>query len=98
MRFAKIDANQSEIVKELRKVGAFVQSLATIGKGCPDLLVGYRGNWFLMEVKDAKKAQSQRELTQDEMDWILRAAKSGPVHIVETVAQALGVLGVGEKG
>ncbi|HJP47915.1 hypothetical protein [Acinetobacter venetianus] len=42
-RAAKIDANQTEIVKALRKFGASVQSLASTGKGCPDLLVGFRG-------------------------------------------------------
>ncbi len=92
MKFAKIDANQNDIVKALRKIGAFVQSLATIGKGCPDLLVGYRGKWHLMEVKDAKKTPSQRELTKDEMDWILKAAKTGPVHVVETEEQAIGIV------
>ena len=93
MRFAKIDANQNEIVKELRRVGAFVQSLANIGKGCPDLLVGYMGKWHLLEVKDSKKTPSARELTPDEVEWILKAAKSGPVHVVETVAQAMRVIG-----
>ena len=50
-RAAKIDANQTEIVKALRQVGASVQSLASTGKGCPDLLVGFRGVNWLLEVK-----------------------------------------------
>ena len=36
----------------LRRVGCFVQSLASIGKGCPDLLVGKAGSWLVLEVKD----------------------------------------------
>lgn len=42
-RAPKIDRNQPEIVEALRKAGAFVQSLAGVADGCPDLLVGYGG-------------------------------------------------------
>ena len=62
-RAAKVDANQTEIVKALRQVGASVQSLAATGKGCPDLLVGIRGLNFLIEVKDGAKPRSDRKLT-----------------------------------
>jgi Holliday junction resolvase len=96
MKFAKIDANQNDIVKALRGIGAYVQSLASIGKGCPDLLVGFGGNWHLLEVKDSKKVASKRELTQDEINWILNAAKTAPVHVVETVEQALNVVKEGK--
>ena len=40
MRAARVDQNHVEIVKALRDHGAFVVSLATVGKGVPDLLVG----------------------------------------------------------
>lgn len=52
-RAAKVDMNQDQIVTALRAAGASVQSLAQIGKGCPDLLVGYGdpATLFLMEVK-----------------------------------------------
>ena len=60
----KVDANQKEIVDSLRKVGCSVQSLHTIGKGCPDLLVGYRGENTLLEVK-----VGNAQLTPDEEDW-----------------------------
>jgi hypothetical protein len=48
-RAAKVDANQTEIVQALRQIGAVVQSLAAVGNGCPDLLVGYRNRLFLLE-------------------------------------------------
>ena len=64
-RAAKIDANQTEIVKALRQVGASVQSLASTGKGCPDLLVGFRGVNWLLEIKDGQKVKSARKLTDD---------------------------------
>ena len=42
-RAARTDSNHEEIVKALRAVGATVQSLAGVGHGVPDLLVGYQG-------------------------------------------------------
>jgi Holliday junction resolvase len=92
LRVAKVDANQPEIVKELRKIGAFVQSLASIGKGCPDLLVGFRGKWHLFEVKDESKPVAKRKLTADEIAWIWEASKRGPVYVVESTEQALKIV------
>ena len=47
-RAARVDANQAQIVSALRGAGAFVWIL-----GLPvDLLVGYGGHTFLVEVKD----------------------------------------------
>lgn len=68
-RAAKIDANQEQIVSALRSVGATVQSLAAIGNGCPDLLVGFNGQTLLMEIKDGNKSPSQRKLTEDQIIW-----------------------------
>lgn len=68
-RAAKIDANHDQIVSVLKAYGASVQSLAAVGKGCPDLLVGYRGHTLLIEVKDGRKAPSQRQLTDHQLDW-----------------------------
>lgn len=53
-RAAKVDANQDAIVSALRAAGASVQSLAPIGKGCPDLLAAFRGQMYLLEVKREK--------------------------------------------
>ena len=48
---ARADANQAEIVNALRTAGASVQHLHTVGGGCPDLLVGYHGYNYLLEIK-----------------------------------------------
>lgn len=89
-RAARTDANQSEIVTALRAIpGLRVQSLAAIGSGCPDLLVGYRGKNFLMEVKDGHKPPGQRLLTRAEIEWHLAWTGCGQVAVVETVEQAL---------
>jgi len=51
-RAARVDENQKAIVQALRDAGAYVWIV-----GLPvDLLVGYKGHTFLMEVKtDSKK-------------------------------------------
>lgn len=96
-RAAKIDENQNEIVKALRAVGASVQTLAAVGKGVPDLLVGYQGKTILIEVKDGKKPPSERRLTEDQIKWH-GSWNGGPVAIVTDVEgawRAVGLLRLG---
>ena len=92
-RAAKVDANHTEIVKALRKVGCSVLSLAAIGNGCPDLLVSYRHRssnmvrTLLMEIKRPKgKLNAQQE--QFRSKWL------GEVCVVRCVDDALLVLGI----
>jgi hypothetical protein len=92
-RAAKVDANQAEIVAALRRCGATVQHLHTVGQGCPDLLVGRGGVTFLLEVKDGAKPPSRRALTPQEAAWI-EGWRGRPVAVVESVDDALAVLGV----
>jgi Holliday junction resolvase len=87
---AKTDENQKLIVQALRKAGASVQSLAAVGKGCPDLLVGYNGINYLMEIKDGNKVPSARKLTIDQEHW--HSVWTGAVHIVKTEDEALKIL------
>ena len=48
---ARVDANQEQIVSALRAAGAFVWII-----GLPvDLLVGYKGHTFLVEIKSTSK-------------------------------------------
>ena len=68
-KYARVDSNHAAVVQALRKIGCSVQSLASVGSGCPDLLVGYHGHNYLLEVKDGSKVQSRRQLTEDEADW-----------------------------
>lgn len=63
-RAAKTDANQREIVAALRAVGARVQHLHAVGRGCPDILVAFRGRLFALEIKAAGGT-----LTPDEAAW-----------------------------
>ena len=91
MRNAKADRTQPEIVKALRQVGATVQHLHTIGKGCPDILVGIRGINVVMEIKDGTLSPSKRVLTDDEKDW--HESWRGQVCIVNSVDEALTAIG-----
>lgn len=82
-----MDANQREIVAALRGVGCTVQHLHTVGQGCPDILVGYRGINILMELKDHRRPPSARKLTPDEVAWHERWR--GQVVVVSRVEEAL---------
>ena len=87
----RVDANQAAIVKALRQVGATVQSLADVGGGVPDLLVGYRYRNFLLEVKDGNKPPSRQKLRETQKRW--HALWKGDVSVVTTANEALEVLG-----
>ena len=93
---ARVDSNQLVIVKALRSVGATVEHLHQLGHGVCDLLVLYKERLYLIEIKDGSKPPSQRKLTADEQAW----HKRWPVYTVETVADALKVIGltIDERG
>ena len=86
----RIDANQNSVVKALRDHGATVRVVSQ-GDGLPDLLVGYKGETALLEVKDGDKFPSQRKLTTAEQkffdEW-----RGGILVIVNSVEEALDVL------
>lgn len=66
----------------LRKVGASVVSLHTVGRGCPDILVGYRGKNYLMEIKvKGKTLRDNQQKWAD--DW------KGAVLLVRTPTEAI---------
>ncbi len=83
----RVDANQKQIVEALRKAGATVQSLASIGKGCPDVLASAHGVNYLLEVKSAGKG-----VTDSECDWIEKW--EAPVAIVYSPYEALEFCGL----
>ena len=91
MTFARIDQNQPAIVQALRQAGASVQSLAAVGKGCPDLLVGYEGENYLLEIKNPDVPIKDRELTQDQVKW--HSGWNGIINVIETPEQALKLIG-----
>lgn len=89
----KVDANQKAIVEALRSVGAQVQSVATVGKGCPDVIVAFRGAWFVAEIKDGSKPASAQRLTPDEVEWHAAFSQQAPVHVWRDADEALRCIG-----
>lgn len=89
-RAARTDRNHLEIVAALRKVGCTVRSLAAVGQGCPDLLVGYQGRTLALEIKDGEKPPSERKLTDDEARFF--ATWAGEAYVVTSVEEALAVV------
>ena len=80
----KIDQNQTEIVKNLRKVGWTVLSLANLGNGAPDICVGAFNMNFLFEIKTDRK----KKLTPDEHKF--HSAWTGQVAIIYNTEDAIG--------
>ena len=74
----------------LRKAGCSVQSLARVGAGCPDLLVGRAGSNWLMEIKTDGSTQNQAQL-----DW--SRTWNGQCEVVRSLEGALAVVGLGAK-
>jgi hypothetical protein len=91
-KYGRTDGNQSGIVSQLRQVGAKVQSLASVGNGCPDLLVGWQGRNILMEIKDGTKPPSERKLTVQEELWHKDWSERGQVAVVNNFDDALKLL------
>ena len=79
----RTDANQKEIVKTFRDAGAYVIDLSRVGKGCPDLCVGFGGLTILVEVKSGEKAK----FTEDQL-FFLQGWSGGTVVRINDVLGA----------
>jgi len=86
MRYAaRVDANQDQIVLALRAAGAYVWII-----GLPvDLLVGYKGHSFLMEIKTTSK----KRLTKLQADFFENWT-GGTVCRIDSPEAALRMIGV----
>lgn len=81
-RIKRTDRNQKEVVEALRAIGVDVYPTHFVGRGFPDLVCGYRGKNYLVEVKDGEKP-----LTPDEQEFF--DSWRGVVHLVTSVEDAL---------
>lgn len=84
-RAARIDNNQSEIIERLRAIGCSVIPLHTIGRGCPDLLIGYEGVNILIEVKSEKG-----KLTADQVEFHSRWR--GAIAVARSADEAIAIV------
>lgn len=89
-RAARTDANQREIVLALRRIGASVAVASKMGGGFPDLVVGYRGRNWLLELKRDDVSPSRSTLTPDQVEW--NASWLGQWAVVRNVDEAIEVV------
>ena len=95
------DSNEKPIVEVLVTAGASVTKLGD--EGAPDLLVGFRGRTFLLEVKRPLGARGglpehreheggRGDLTRAQVKW-WDGWRGEPAVVVRTPAEALAVIG-----
>jgi hypothetical protein len=82
VRAANTDTTQKPIVKALRDIGASVQVTSTVGKGFPDLVIGWRGITMLAECKTGAD-----KLNAMQMEW--HSTWAGHVAVVRTPEEAV---------
>lgn len=86
------DANTKDIVAKLRKGGAIVLYFKAVSrtKGVPDLIIGYAGQTYLLEIKNAKG-----NLSPEQEKWHAAAVgKFGPIATVRTAEEAATAIGM----
>ena len=89
---AKVDANQSGIVKQLRSIPG-----VTVAPGHDDILIGWKGQTFWMEIKDPAKLTKDGRLPLAQMKPsqidLLREWK-GQYNIVSDIDEILQIMGI----
>ena len=91
-RDAAVDKNQPEIVKALRKLGAKVVITSQL-KNAFDILVGFRGRLFIMELKDGDLPPSRKRLTDGEIKCKEDFEAVGiEYHVIESKEQAINLV------
>tara|TARA_R110000751_G_scaffold303492_1_gene418210 strand:- start:516 stop:809 length:294 start_codon:yes stop_codon:yes gene_type:complete len=91
-RAAKVDRNQPEIVKALRKVGAVVLITSQL-KNCFDILVLFQSRIYIVELKDGELPPSARKLTGGELEFKQKAESVGcTYHVITSIDEALAMI------
>lgn len=97
------DKAERPIIDALKAAGASVYPISS--KDIPDLLVGYRGQTFLLEVKsrltNTKKDGYTRKTTtkvSEGQQAFMDTWKGGPVRVVHTPEEALHAIGAPVEG
>jgi hypothetical protein len=89
-RAAKVDSNQMELVRFMRKLGASVAITSSSGEGFTDTVVGFCGMNRLVEIKDGDKPASKRVLTPDQREWHMKWG--GSAAVIDNEVEALELL------
>jgi hypothetical protein len=89
-RAAAVDRNQPEIVKGLRKFGATVLIVSQL-KNCFDILVGYNGINYIVEIKDNLLPPSRKRLTPGELKF-KDSWNGGEYYKIETLEEIIKII------
>ena len=91
-RKAQVDDSQAEIVEGLRKAGVAVAVTSSAGQGFPDIVTGFRGQNYLIEIKDGKKPPSKRKLTPDQVSF--HNQWKGQIAVAKSLTEAFKIIGL----
>jgi len=80
----RVDENQRTLVHTFIALGASVLNLSTVGRGCPDLLIGYKGKSVLVEVKRDAKSSFTEPQVKFMQEW-----RGGAVSRIDSVDAAI---------
>ena len=80
----RVDENQKQLVHTFIALGCSVLNLSTVGRGCPDLLIGYRGKTVLVEIKSNSKATFTDPQIKFMQEW-----RGGAVSRIDSVDAAI---------
>ena len=80
----RVDENQKTIIHTFIALGASVLNLSTVGRGCPDLLIGYKGKTVLVEIKRDEKAKFTEPQVKFMQEW-----RGGAVSRIDSVDAAI---------
>lgn len=80
------DANQKQIVQDLRRCGYSVISLHGVGSGVPDLLIADSSKYWLVEIKTPKGKLSPSQIA------FLERWRGPKVHVCTSTEEVLEVL------
>ena len=84
--------NQNLIVKQLRKCGVSVAITSMVGKGFVDIVCGFRGRNYLIELKDGNKSASRKQLTPDEKTF--HDTWNGQINKAESFTEIATIIGL----
>ena len=80
----RVDENQKSLIHTFICLGASVLNLSTVGRGCPDLLIGYKGKTVLVEIKSSTKATFTEPQIKFMQEW-----RGGAVSRIDSVDAAI---------
>ena len=86
----KVDANQPQIVKDVRKCGLLVHVTSDLGRGFPDTVIG-DPRTLKVCLCEVKNPEERWTLTEKETEF--HELWRGMVHVVETVEDVLELFG-----